>query len=134
MGFYLRKSISAGPFRFNLSGSGLGLSVGVKGYRVGTGPRGNYVHMGRDGLYYRASALGRKNYLFAGSDSGGDRAAAMYTIIQTAKLNGLNPEAYLTDTMTKIADGHPINRIDELMPWNSGNARSLPTSPEPQHE
>ena len=55
MGFYLRKSISAGPFRFNLSGSGLGLSVGVKGFRVGTGPRGNYVHMGRDGLYYRAS-------------------------------------------------------------------------------
>jgi hypothetical protein len=58
MGFYLRKSISAGPFRFNLSGSGLGLSVGVKGFRVGTGPRGNYVHMGRDGLYYRASLGG----------------------------------------------------------------------------
>ena len=57
MGFYLRKSISAGPFRFNLSGSGLGLSVGVKGFRVGTGPRGNYVHMGRGGIYYRA-ALG----------------------------------------------------------------------------
>lgn len=57
MGFYLRKSISAGPFRFNLSGSGVGLSVGVKGFRVGTGPRGNYVHMGRGGLYYRA-ALG----------------------------------------------------------------------------
>src|ERR1700756_5584528 len=58
MGFYLRKSISAGPFRFKLSGSGLGLSVGVKGFRVGTGPRGNYVHMGRDGLYYRASLGG----------------------------------------------------------------------------
>ncbi len=58
MGFYLRKSISAGPFRFNLSGSGLGLSVGVKGFRVGTGPRGNYVHMGRDGLYYCASLGG----------------------------------------------------------------------------
>lgn len=59
MGFYLRKSISAGPFRFNLSGSGLGLSVGVKGFRVGTGPRGNYVHMGRGGLYYRAALGGR---------------------------------------------------------------------------
>lgn len=58
MGFYLRKSISAGPFRFNLSGSGLGLSVGVKGFRVGTGPRGNYVHMGRGGLYYRSSLGG----------------------------------------------------------------------------
>lgn len=58
MGFYIRKSISAGPFRFNLSGSGIGLSVGVKGFRVGTGPRGNYVHMGRGGLYYRASLGG----------------------------------------------------------------------------
>src|ERR1700734_3041226 len=55
MGFYIRKSISAGPFRFNLSTSGLGISAGVKGFRVGTGPRGNYVHMGRGGLYYRAS-------------------------------------------------------------------------------
>ncbi len=51
MGFYIRKSISAGPFRFNLSGSGIGLSVGVKGFRLGTGPRGNYIHMGRGGLY-----------------------------------------------------------------------------------
>jgi len=65
----------------------------------------------------RSISLGRKNYLFAGSDAGGDRAAAMYTIMQTAKLNGLNPEAYLTDTLTRIADGHPINRISELMPW-----------------
>jgi Protein of unknown function (DUF4236)/Putative peptidoglycan binding domain len=55
MGFYIRKSVSAGPFRFNLSRSGLGVSVGVKGFRIGSGPRGNYVHMGRGGLYYRAS-------------------------------------------------------------------------------
>lgn len=67
----------------------------------------------------RCVALGRKNYLFAGSDTGGDRAAAMYTIVQTAKLNGVNPEAYLRDTLAKIAEGHPINRIDELMPWHS---------------
>ena len=65
----------------------------------------------------RSISLGRKNYLFAGSDEGGDRTAAMYTIMQTAKLNRLNPEAYLTDTLTRIADGHPINRISELMPW-----------------
>jgi uncharacterized protein DUF4236 len=58
MPFYLRKSISAGPFRFNLSNSGIGLSVGVKGLRVGTGPRGHYVHAGRGGLYYRASIGG----------------------------------------------------------------------------
>ena len=67
----------------------------------------------------RCIAIGRKNYLFAGSDSGGDRAASIYTIIQTAKLNGVNPEAYLRDTLTKIADGHPINRVLDLMPWKA---------------
>jgi transposase len=65
----------------------------------------------------RNIAVGRKNYLFAGSDTGGERAASIYTIVQTAKLNGLNPEAYLKDILTRIADGHPINRIAELMPW-----------------
>lgn len=55
MGFYLRKSISVGPLRFNLSKSGIGVSAGVKGLRFGVGPRGNYVHMGRGGLYYRAT-------------------------------------------------------------------------------
>jgi len=65
----------------------------------------------------RGIALGRKNWLFAGSDAGGERAAAMYSILQTAKLNSVNPQAYLTDTLTRIADGHPINRITELMPW-----------------
>jgi hypothetical protein len=55
MGVYLRKSISVGPLRFNLSKSGIGLSAGIKGLRFGVGPRGNYVHMGRGGLYYRAT-------------------------------------------------------------------------------
>ncbi|MCE5182858.1 MAG: DUF4236 domain-containing protein [Betaproteobacteria bacterium] len=55
MGFYLRKSISVGPLRFNLSKSGIGVSAGVTGFRFGVGPRGNYVHMGRGGLYYRAT-------------------------------------------------------------------------------
>lgn len=67
----------------------------------------------------RPRALGRKNYLFAGADTGGDRAASMFTIFQTARLNGVNPEAYMRDTLTKIAEGHPISRIEELMPWNS---------------
>jgi len=67
----------------------------------------------------RVIALGRKNYLFAGSDTGGDRAASIYTVVQTAKLNGLNSETYLRDTLAKIAEGHPINRIGELMPWHA---------------
>jgi transposase len=64
----------------------------------------------------RGIALGRKNYLFAGSDSGGVRAAAIYSLVETAKLNGLDPEKYLRDVLVKIAD-HPINQIDALLPW-----------------
>ena len=69
------------------------------------------------GSFFRALALGRKNYLFAGSDAGGERAAAIYSLIGTAKLNGIDPEAYLRDVLTRIA-AHPVNRIDDLLPWN----------------
>jgi hypothetical protein len=65
----------------------------------------------------RAVALGRKNYLFAGSDTGGERAAAIYSLIGTAKLNDRDPEAYLQMVLSRIAD-HPVNRIGELLPWN----------------
>ncbi len=65
----------------------------------------------------RPLALGRKNWTFAGSDAGGQRAAAMYTLIETAKMNGLDAEAWLADVIARIADHH-INRIDELLPWN----------------
>lgn len=65
----------------------------------------------------RAIAMGRKNWMFAGSDAGGERAAAIYSLIGTAKLIGLNPEAYLTYVFEHIAE-HPINRIAELLPWN----------------
>jgi transposase len=67
----------------------------------------------------RAIALGRKNYLFAGADCGGERAAAIYSLIGTAKLNGIDPENYLRYVLTHIAE-HPVNRIDELLPWNLG--------------
>jgi hypothetical protein len=70
----------------------------------------------------RCVAVGRRNYLFAGSDRGGERAAVFYSLIGSAKLNGLDPEAYLRHVLTTIAD-HPITRIEELLPWNF--ARSL---------
>ena len=64
----------------------------------------------------RSIALGRKNWLFAGSERGGKSAAIAYTLIETAKLNGVDPQAWLTDVLGRIAD-HKINRIDELLPW-----------------
>ena len=71
----------------------------------------------------RAVALGRKNYLFAGSDAGGERAAAIYSLIGSAKLNGIDPEAYLTAVLGRIAD-HPVRRVEELLPWNLFPARA----------
>jgi transposase len=65
----------------------------------------------------RSVVLGRKNYLFAGSDAGGESAAAIYSLLGTAKLNGYNPEAFLREVLARIAD-HPITRINELLPWN----------------
>ena len=65
----------------------------------------------------RGIAIGRKNWLFAGADCGGERAAAIYTLIETAKLNGVNPQHWLTDVLDRIGKGHPINRIDDLLPW-----------------
>ncbi len=66
----------------------------------------------------RSVALGRKNYLFVGSQTGGKSAAIAYTLIETAKLNGVDPQAWLTDTLARIPD-HKINRIDDLLPWNA---------------
>src|SRR3546814_16179688 len=66
----------------------------------------------------RSIAIGRKNWLFAGSKAGGERAAAIYSVIETAKLNGVEPQAYIADVIEKIASGWPASRWDELMPWN----------------
>jgi hypothetical protein len=64
----------------------------------------------------RGIALGRKSWLFAGSDRGGQRTAAMFSIIVTAKMNDVDPQAWLTDVLSRIAE-HPAHRIDELLPW-----------------
>ena len=75
----------------------------------------------------RGIALGRKSWLFAGSDRGGRRAAAIYSLIVTAKLNDVDPQAWLADVLARIAT-HPNNRIDELLPWNWRHARAAPTA------
>jgi hypothetical protein len=76
----------------------------------------------------RVVALGRKNFLFAGSDGGGESAAALYSLIGTAKLNGIDPEGYLRNVLCRIAD-HPVNRIEEFLPWHVA-ASLLPATPE----
>ena len=73
----------------------------------------------------RGIALGRKSWLFAGSDRGGRRAAAMHSLIVTAKLNDVDPQAWLADVLARIAT-HPASRIDELLPWNWRHARAAP--------
>ena len=65
----------------------------------------------------RGIALGRKSWLFCGSDRGGERGAAMYSLIVTAKMNGVDPQTWLADVLTRIA-AHPAHRLDELLPWN----------------
>ncbi|SDF12343.1 Transposase IS66 family protein [Rhodospira trueperi] len=70
----------------------------------------------------RGLALGRKSWLFAGSDRGAERAAVMYTLIVTAKLNDIDPQAWLADVLARIAD-MPQSRLHELLPWNWKAAR-----------
>jgi transposase len=65
----------------------------------------------------RPIALGKKNWLFAGSDNGGERAAAIYSLLNSAKLNGIDPEAHMRHVLERIAD-HKINAVDQLLPWN----------------
>jgi transposase len=72
----------------------------------------------------RGIALGRKSWLFAGSDRGGMRAAAMYSLIVTAKMNDIDPQAWLADVLARIA-GHPASRLDELLPWNWRTANEM---------
>jgi transposase len=73
----------------------------------------------------RPVALGRKNHLFAGSDGGGARWATLCSLIETAKLNDVEPYAYLHDVLQRMVDGHPINRLDELLPWNWKSTKAV---------
>ena len=80
----------------------------------------------------RGIALGRKSWLFAGSDRGGERAAVMYSLIVTAKMNDVDPQAWLADVLARIAD-HPAQKLDELLPWNWTPLKTAkPQPPEPR--
>jgi len=103
MGFYVRKSLKAGPFRFNLSSSGIGVSAGVPGFRVGTGPRGNYVHMGANGVYYRASGSGG----VAGPRSAPGPAVRYGNQIQLEDITGASVEE-----LVPSAGGDLVNQLN----------------------
>ncbi|MEI9431723.1 DUF4236 domain-containing protein [Mesorhizobium sp. Cs1299R1N3] len=107
MGFYVRKSISAGPFRFNFSSGGVGVSVGVKGLRIGTGPRGHYIHAGRGGLYYRGT-LGK-----AGTKKGKQQAQLQPSAPQYVTDGVLMREIESGDVMA-MRDETFANVIDEI--------------------
>ena len=81
--------------------------------------------MARHGQNERVMALNRKNALFAGSDRGAEHWAVIASLIETCKLNGANPHAYLTETLGRLVAGHPQSRIDELMPWNHADICSV---------
>ena len=76
----------------------------------------------------RGVAVGRRNWLFAGSRTGGERAAAIYTVIQTCKANGVDPQAYIADVIARVAGDWPASRWDELMPWNWMPPADQPTA------
>jgi transposase len=73
----------------------------------------------------RGMGIGRRNYLFFGSDSGGERAAIIYSLVESCKLNHIDPQSYLQYVLERIAD-HPINRIEELLPWNVADKLKQP--------
>lgn len=101
MGFYLRKSIRVGPVRFNLSKSGVGMSAGVRGLRLGTGPRGNYVHMGAHGLYYRATLPTNSS-----ASSATPRAVPTSTLDQLTEIESA--------TVSGMQDSSSANLLSEL--------------------
>jgi hypothetical protein len=106
MGFYLRKSISAGPLRFNLSKSGIGMSAGVKGFRVGTGPRGSYVRAGRGGVYYRQT-LGA-----SGARTRTKPRELAFSFDDTTAVSATNLEQDVAD-LVDASSGDLVRRIGE---------------------
>jgi len=117
MGFYFRKSISFGGVRFNFSKSGIGVSVGFKGFRIGTGPRGNYVHMGANGLYYRASLGAKKikNSIPSNVDN----------IVKNNEKSDLNFVSIESSEITQIMDSSSVELLNEIQ----GKLKKIPFWP-----
>lgn len=115
VGLYFRKSVSVGPFRFNLSKGGVGVSVGVPGFRIGTSPRGNYVHVGRAGLYYRATLPGRRSAAASGKPPTLVPAAPDVPMheIESAEAATIVD----TDSAELVAEMHAKRRRLRLWPW-----------------
>lgn len=112
MGIYLRKSVKVGPIRFNLSKSGVGVSAGVKGFRVGAGPKGNYVHMGRGGLYYRATISSPKNKKLNQNIT---HSNPVTPIVQDVPSNTHEPLKEIESAdISKIVDSSSIELLNEL--------------------
>ncbi|HTM80765.1 DUF4236 domain-containing protein [Asticcacaulis sp.] len=127
MPFYFRKSVSAGPFRFNFSKGGVGVSVGVKGFRIGTGPRGHYVHAGRGGLYYRATvgkAGARKTSQSPFQPSPvpqrfGDTNSFMMIEVESADVMGMRDESF-SDLLDEINKKSGQAKLSTLLGWGIG--------------
>ena len=131
MGLSYRKSISAGPFRFNLSGSGIGVSVGVPGFRVGTGPRGNFVSISKGGFTYRATlpSSGIRPPISAHSGAGASGVSPVYTSPATATVGPMSAVASATaDQLTSSSLDSIVDEINQksgmlpLWPWSVGLA------------
>ena len=125
MGFYLRKSVKVGPFRFNLSKSGVGVSGGVKGLRIGSGPRGNYIHMGRGGLYYRKtigggdtgsrhSGDGHREELPVGESEPMEMVGASMVDVDSACVSQM-AHASSVDLLRELNEKEKISRIGPLV-------------------
>jgi Protein of unknown function (DUF4236) len=126
MPFYLRKSVSAGPFRFNFSKGGIGVSVGVKGFRLGTGPRGHYVHAGRGGVYYRGSIgrAGRRRAQFENTPSMPPNGLVLDAEVEMVEVESGDVQAMLDEEFSDVLDeinrkGQQI-RMASLLGWGFG--------------
>lgn len=126
MGFYIRKALKVGPLRFNLSRSGIGVSAGIKGLRLGAGPRGNYIHMGRGGLYFRQTLNPRNGYR-AGRTGGRNPGPAPEPFPEGASAAGtVGPLLEIeSGSVAKMVDASSAELVRE-MNEKRGKARLLP--------